>query len=128
MLNSKKRSYLKSLANRLKPTIQLGKDGVSEDFVLELENQLRARELVKVSILENAGLDAKETANEICKIARAEFVQAIGNKFVLYKKNNENPKIIFPGHEQAKARVGGEKPKKRLTKKQINSLLQKKKK
>lgn len=127
MLNSKKRSYLKSLANRLKPTIQLGKDGVSEDFVLELENQLRARELVKVSILENAGLEAKETANEICKIVRAEFVQAIGNKFVLYKKNNENTKIIFPGNEQAKPRVAREGSKKRITKKQMNSLLQKKK-
>ncbi|WP_254171502.1 YhbY family RNA-binding protein, partial [Clostridioides difficile] len=42
-------------------------------------------ELVKVTILENAGLDTKETANAVCEALRAEFVQAIGFKFTIYK-------------------------------------------
>lgn len=105
MLKGKQRAYLRSLANTLKPTTQIGKEGVTESFLDQLDNMLKNRELVKVTILENAGLDTKETANAVCEALRAEFVQAIGSKFTLYKKNNEEPKIFFPGQEQAKAKV-----------------------
>ncbi|MBS5787598.1 YhbY family RNA-binding protein [Clostridioides mangenotii] len=105
MLKGKQRSYLKSLANNLKPTTQIGKEGVTEAFLEQLDNMLRSRELVKVTILENAGLDTKETANQVCEALRAEFVQAIGFKFTVYKKNIESPKIEFPGYSQAKAKV-----------------------
>lgn len=127
MLNGKKRAYLRSMANGIKPTTQIGKDGISAEFLEQLDDQLRAREIVKVTILDNAGLDAKETANAICQEIRAEFIQAIGNRFTIYKKNNENPKIIFPGHQQAKAKTVKEANSKRLTKKQVNALIGKKK-
>lgn len=125
MLNGKKRSYLKSLANGIKASTQIGKEGISEEFLEQLEEQLKAREIVKVNILDNAGLDAKETANAVCERIRAEFVQAIGSKFTIYKKNNDNPKIIFPGYEQAKAKVKENVPKKRLSKKEVNLLIEK---
>lgn len=118
MLNGKKRAYLRSLANTTKPTSQIGKEGITQDFLDQLEDQLRARELVKVTILDNAGINAKEAANAICAEIRAEFVQAIGSKFTIYKKNNENPKISFPGHEQAKPKDKREASGKRVTKKQ----------
>ena len=86
MLKGKQRAYLRSVANTLKPITQIGKEGVTESFLDQLEDMLKAREIVKVSILENAGLDAKETANAICEAIRAEFVQAIGVKFTIYKK------------------------------------------
>lgn len=105
MLKGKQRAYLRSLANTLKPTTQIGKEGVTESFLEQLDDMLRVRELVKVTILENAGIDAKETANAVCEALRAEFVQAIGFKFTIYKRNVEEPKILFPGHEQAKAKV-----------------------
>lgn len=105
MLKGKQRAYLRSLANTLKPTTQIGKEGVTESFLEQLDNMLKSRELVKVTILENAGLDTKETANAVCEALRAEFVQAIGFKFTVYKKNNEETKIFFPGQEQAKAKV-----------------------
>lgn len=117
MLKGKQRAYLRSLANTLKPTAQIGKEGVTAAFLEEIENQLRARELVKITILENAGLDAKETANAICEEIRAEFVQAIGFKFTIYKKNNENPKILFPGQKPAKAKKDTDK--KRVTKRSV---------
>ena len=104
MLKGKQRAYLRSLANTLKPTTQIGKEGVTESFLEQLDGMLRTRELVKVTILENAGLDTKETANAVCEALRAEFVQAIGFKFTIYKRNIEEPKILFPGHEQAKAK------------------------
>ena len=83
MLNGKKRAYLRSLANTTKPTSQIGKEGITQDFLDQLEDQLRARELVKVTILDNAGIEAKEAANAICAEIRAEFVQAIGSKFTI---------------------------------------------
>lgn len=104
MLNSKQRAYLRSLANTTKAITQIGKEGISEEFLNSLDEMLRARELVKVSILDNASLDSKEAANAICGQLRAEFVQAIGSKFTIYRRNNEEPKIIFPGHEQAVAK------------------------
>jgi RNA-binding protein len=105
MLKGKQRAYLRSIANTLKPITQIGKEGVTESFLDQLDAMLDSREIVKVTILETAGLDAKETANAICNALRAEFVQAIGFKFTIYRRNNENPKILFPGQEQAKAKV-----------------------
>lgn len=96
MLTGKQRSYLKGLANGLKPITQIGKSGLTDAFLEQLDLALDARELVKVSILETSGLDTKETANEVAKRVRAEFVQAIGNKFVVYRKNHDNPKIEIP--------------------------------
>lgn len=112
MLNSKQRAYLRSLANTTKPITQIGKEGVNERFLEQLDSMLDARELVKVNILENAGLDAKETANAICHTLRAEFVQAIGFKFTIYRKNIEEPKILFPGQKPKKKVSEGETTKK----------------
>lgn len=108
MLKGKQRAYLRSIANTLKPITQIGKEGVTESFLEQLDNMLKSREIVKVTILENAGLDTKETANAVCEALRAEFVQAIGFKFTVYKKNQEEPKIIFPGQAPAKAKVKNE--------------------
>ena len=121
MLKGKQRAYLRSIANTLKPSTQIGKDGVTESFLEQLDDMLRKREIVKVTILETAGLETKETANAICEALRAEFVQAIGSKFTLYNKNTENPQIVFPGHEQAKAKVKAENVTKkgRVTKRSV---------
>ena len=108
MLKGKQRAYLRSIANTLAPITQIGKDGVTESFLEQLDGMLRTREIVKVTILDTAGLETKETANAVCEALRAEFVQAIGSKFTIYKRNMENPKILFPGHEQAKAKVKAE--------------------
>ncbi|WP_099187424.1 YhbY family RNA-binding protein [Tepidibacter mesophilus] len=96
MLNGKQRSHLKAMANKTKSITQIGKDGVTESFLSQLEDALEAREIVKVTVLENSGLDTKETANAVAEAVRGEFVQAIGSKFTIYKKNIENPKIDLP--------------------------------
>lgn len=93
MLTSKQRSYLKGLANNIEVVAYIGKEGISEGFLKQLDDVLEARELVKVSIQKNSILDTKEAANEVAKLTRSEFVQAIGRKFVLYRKSNEDPKI-----------------------------------
>ncbi len=93
MISAKQRSYLKSLANPMKPMVQIGKDGVNERVIAQINEILDAHELVKISILESAVLTAKGTAVEVCQTCRAEFVQAIGNRFTIYRKNHDNPKI-----------------------------------
>ena len=54
MLKGKQRAYLRSIANTLKPSTQIGKDGVTESFLDQLDDMLRKREIVKVTILETA--------------------------------------------------------------------------
>jgi RNA-binding protein len=96
MLTGKQRSYLKGLANQLNPMLQIGKDGISDSFLQQLEENLEDHELVKINILNNNYLDTKETAFELCEQLDAEFVQAIGNKVVIYREAEEEPEIQLP--------------------------------
>lgn len=96
MLTGKQRSYLKSMANTMDPIFQVGKNGITESFIKQVEDALEARELIKIKVLNNSLLDATEVASQIAKEIDAEFVQSIGNKFVLYKESKENKKIELP--------------------------------
>ena len=96
MITSKQRSYLKSIANGIEPIFQLGKNGVTENFIRQMEEGLEAREIVKVNVLNNSLLQPKEVANDIASKIGAEFVQSIGNKFVLYRESKDNKKIQLP--------------------------------
>ena len=96
MLTGKQRSYLKKLAHDLEPTVFLGKAGLTENIKKELEIGFETRELVKVKIQEGCLLDPKETANELAEELGAEFVQAIGRKFTLYRESEDNKTIELP--------------------------------
>lgn len=84
------------MANTMDPIFQVGKGGVTENFIKQIEDALEARELIKVKVLNNSLLDATEVASQIAEEIDAEFVQSIGNKFVLYKESKENKKIELP--------------------------------
>jgi len=98
MITSKQRAYLRKLANGLDPIFQIGKDGVTEEVINQLALSLEARELIKIHILETALLETKETANLVAERLKADAVQAIGSKFVIYKRANKekNRKIELP--------------------------------
>lgn len=98
MLTGKQRSYLKSLANGLDATVFIGREGLTDNVLKEMENYLEAHEMVKVKIQEGSELDPKETANELLEPLGAEFVQAIGRKFTLYRraKDKEKRQILLP--------------------------------
>lgn len=96
MLTGKQRSYLKSLANEIEPTSQIGKNGINENFVKQVDEALEAREIIKVNVLKNSFLDVKAAANELAELTEAEFVQSIGNKFIIYRESEENKKINLP--------------------------------
>ncbi len=96
MLTGKQRSYLKGLANNIEPIFQLGKNGLTENFVKQVDEALEARELVKVNVLKNCFLDTTEVASQLTDELNAEFVQSIGRKFVIYRESVENKKIELP--------------------------------
>lgn len=96
MITGKQRAYLRGLANTMTPIFQVGKNGVEKTFLRQLEEALEARELIKIKVLENSGLTAREVSNEICEAIGCEGVQAIGSKIVLYKKSEKKPKIELP--------------------------------
>ena len=98
MLTSSQRAQLKSLAHSLDPVVMVGKNGITENVIQEADNSLRAHELIKGKVLETALLTAREAVEALAEAANAEPVQAIGNKFVLYRENPDIPKekrIIF---------------------------------
>ena len=98
MLNSRQRAQLRGMANDYETILQVGKMGISENTIKQVDDALEARELIKIHILETALLDTKPTCNEVAEALGAEPVQAIGSKFVLYKqaKNIKNRKIELP--------------------------------
>lgn len=96
MITGKQRSFLKALAHSEDAAVYIGKAGLTENVIKEIDMCLEARELVKVKIQEGCELDPKETANGLLEPLRAEFVQAIGRKFTLYRESKENKKITLP--------------------------------
>lgn len=95
-MNSKQRAYLRSLSNNISAIFQIGKAGINDNFIKQVEDALEAREIIKISVLENSLTDVKEAAIEIAEKSQSEVVQTIGNKIVLYKQSTQKPKIILP--------------------------------
>ncbi len=98
MITSKQRAFLRGEANGIEPIFQIGKGGISDEIIFQLGKALDARELIKVHVLETAMLDIKQACNEIAERLGAEPVQAIGSKFVLYRKasKEKDRKIVLP--------------------------------
>ncbi len=89
MFTTKQRSNLRSMAQTIEPIAQIGKGGVSEAVISSLDSALEARELIKVTVLNNADCDAKSIANELAEPLNAEIVCVIGHKIVIYRKSNK---------------------------------------
>lgn len=88
MLTSKQRSKLKSLAANLSPVGQVGKEGIGENMLASFSDCLEKRELIKISILENADGDPREIGRSLAEKLNAECVIVIGRKAVLYRRSS----------------------------------------
>ena len=93
MLTSKQRANLRSLSNDFQAIMQVGKGGVTENLLKTVPDALEARELIKMTVLENSGYTTKEAANEIAEALGADVVSVVGKKFVLYRESVNNKKI-----------------------------------
>ena len=96
-MTSKQRAYLKSLAMKENPVVQIGKDGVTPENTVNAEEALAARELIKVGILKSCLEDPRAIAETLAGRTRSEVVQVIGRKVVLYREGKEDrKKIVLP--------------------------------
>ncbi|MBQ2326098.1 MAG: YhbY family RNA-binding protein, partial [Clostridia bacterium] len=96
MITSKQRAFLRSKANDLDAIFQVGKGGVNDNLIGQLNDVLEVRELIKIKVLESSMLTAREASDIICEATGAEPIQCIGTKLVIYKPSTKEPKIILP--------------------------------
>lgn len=85
MLSSKERSRLMAFANSLPTTVYLGKNGVTEAFLAQVDEMLTDHELVKIGVQKNADLTAKDYINHLAEELNAEPVHAVGSKIILFR-------------------------------------------
>lgn len=95
MITTKQRAELRAMANSIDTIFQIGKGGIGETLITQVNDALKARELIKMRVLDNSLYSAKEAANEIAEKTNSDVVQVIGTKFVLYKRNEKNPVIVL---------------------------------
>lgn len=96
MLNSRQRAYLRGLSNKIDSIFQIGKGGVSPEVISAIDEALEKRELIKCNVLNNCMEDMKFIASAISERTKADVVQIIGKKIVLYRKSEENQSIVLP--------------------------------
>lgn len=92
-MTSKQRAGLRSLANTMDPVFQIGKGGINENLIAQVDDCLEKRELIKLSLLQTCELDTREAADALAEATGAESVQVIGRRFVLYRQSSDNPKL-----------------------------------
>lgn len=92
MLTSKQRAHLRGLSNNMDTIFQIGKGGITEATIASVKDALYARELIKLRVLDNSFMTAREAATEIAESVGADVVSCVGSRFVLYKRS-DNKKI-----------------------------------
>ena len=95
-MTSKQRAYLKGLAMTMDPIFQFGNNSLTPENTAAIAEALEARELIKISVLNNCADDPREIAQMVAERTRSQVVQVIGKKIVLYKESKDNKKIILP--------------------------------
>ena len=88
MFTSKQRAHLRSLASTMKPIMQVGKEGITENLVESLSEALEARELIKINLLPTSGEDGDNIAQNLADLLHAELVAVIGRKAILYRRSS----------------------------------------
>ncbi len=91
MITSKQRAALRAQSNGMETIFQIGKGGVSDTLIKQVNDALKAREMIKLRVLENAPVFAREAAQQLAQECGAEIVQVIGSRFILFKRNPQKP-------------------------------------
>lgn len=93
MLNSRQRAQLRSMANDYETILQIGKSGIGENTVKQVNDALEARELIKLRVLETCPQTSREAADLLAAETNSEVVRVIGSRFVLYRESKDNKTI-----------------------------------
>lgn len=84
------------MATGFDPLFQIGKAGITEAVMAQVDSALEARELIKLRVLPAGGDSVKEVALEIARQADAHLVQVIGRNFILFRRSKKKPRIELP--------------------------------
>lgn len=95
MITTKQRAYLRSKANDMDTILQIGKGGISEQVIKQIDDALNAREMIKIKVLENAFISPREVAAQLMDEVGCDIVQTIGSKLVIYRQIKEKDKRIY---------------------------------
>lgn len=95
-MTSKQRAYLRGLANTITAIFQVGKNGISDNFVKQVDEALEARELIKLTVLETSPDEISDIANSLAQSTNSELLQIVGSKITLFRQKKKNSKISLP--------------------------------
>ena len=95
-LKGKQARYLRGLGHSLKPVLQIGKAGITDSLVKQLSSSLQTHELIKVKVGKSSPEDMKQAADLLTSRGDCQLAQSIGKILLLYKKREEDPKIMLP--------------------------------
>lgn len=95
-LSGKQRRYLRGQGNTIKPTVYLGKEGISDALVHSLGEAFNNRELIKIRIEKSCDLQRKEAGHQLAQACAAHLVQVLGHTLLLYRPDPDEPKIKLP--------------------------------
>ena len=101
-MTSKQRAYLKGLAMKMEPIMQLGKGSVTPENTAAVDEALAARELIKISVLQNCLDDPRQMAEVLAERTHAQVVQVIGRKIVLYREGKKDKKKAVASQNEIK--------------------------
>ncbi|MDR2902956.1 MAG: YhbY family RNA-binding protein [Clostridiales bacterium] len=96
MLTSKQRAFLRGMANKTEAIISVGKAGLTPEVTESLNTALEAREIVKISVLNNCMMDIREIADILHDRTHSDIVQVIGSKAVFFRQSKKKPVIELP--------------------------------
>ena len=96
IVTSKQRAYLRGLASTMSPIYRIGKSSISPDMTKGIDEALEARELIKISVLNNCADDPREIAETLAARTRSQVVQVVGHKITLYRESKNTKKIQLP--------------------------------
>lgn len=100
-LRGKQKRFLRSQAHDLRPLFQIGKDGLSENWLINVKAAIEKRELLKVSILQNSFVDEDEVIEFVENNSSIQVVQKIGHVLVLYKKASDKENRVISTEVEA---------------------------
>lgn len=95
MLNSKQRAVLRANATKIDAVFQIGKGGVADAAIKSIDDALEARELIKISVLDNSDVNVRSAADEIARATSSDVVAVIGRKIVLFRESSKQEKRIY---------------------------------
>lgn len=95
MLNSRQRAQLRGMANGYDTIFQIGKGGINDQLIKQVDEALEARELIKLRVLETSPETSRTAADMIAQQVSADVVQVIGSRFILYRESKDNKSIVL---------------------------------